>query len=109
VRFRSDDFTAMLEPDGDGFVVPYPGALPLRLRSRAQPLFERMVTVSPASFPIVLRTSALTGSLCVPSPMAMKELRIGCPSIVPRTFTRPRVLKYSTDSGAHRGVQMPTR
>jgi hypothetical protein len=52
---------------------------------------KRTLTVSPASLPIALRRSALTGSLWVPSPNAMNELRKGCPSIVPRTFTSPRV------------------
>ena len=36
--------------------------------------------MSPTSLPIVRRTSALTGSLCVPSPRAMNEPRNGCPS-----------------------------
>jgi hypothetical protein len=31
-------------------------------------------TVSPSSLPIAFRTSALTGNLWVPSPIAMKEL-----------------------------------
>src|SRR6266567_8390951 len=65
------------------------------------------VTVSSASLPIALRTSALTGSLWVPSPMAMNELRKGWPSIVPRTFTSPRVPKNSTDSGQTTYVQPP--
>src|SRR6266542_4003463 len=38
---------------------------------------RRMVTVSPGFFPMTLRTSALMGSLWVPSPMAMNELRNG--------------------------------
>jgi hypothetical protein len=59
---------------------------------------RRTVTASPASFPIALRTSPLTGSLWVPSPSAMNELRKGWPSTVPRTFTRPRVPKKSTES-----------
>jgi hypothetical protein len=63
--------------------------------------------VSPASFPIAFRTSALTGSLCVPSPIAMKELRNGSPSIVPRTFTSPRVPKTSTDRGQTTYVHPP--
>jgi len=52
-----------------------------------------MVTVSPACFAIALRTSALMGSLCRPSPKAMNELRSGCPSTVPLTLTRARVPK----------------
>ena len=57
------------------------------------------VTVSPACLPIAVRTSARTGSLCVPSPSAMNELSNGCPSTLPRTFTRPRVPKNSADPG----------
>lgn len=38
---------------------------------------KRTVTVSPSSFPIALRTSAFMGSLCVPSPIAINELRNG--------------------------------
>ncbi|GAA1070553.1 hypothetical protein GCM10009629_02000 [Pseudonocardia alni] len=41
------------------------------------------VTASPVCLPIVVRTAAVTGSLCVPSPSAMKELWNGWPSIVP--------------------------
>lgn len=36
-----------------------------------------MVTSSPGPFPSSSRTAVLTGSLCVPSPSAMKELRNG--------------------------------
>src|SRR5436190_6774162 len=43
--------------------------------------------------------SSFTGSLWFPSPMAMKELWKGSPSIVPRTLTRPRVPKNSADFG----------
>jgi len=43
--------------------------------------------------PIHPRRSVLIGSLCVPSPRAMKELWNGLPSTVPRTFTSPRVPK----------------
>jgi hypothetical protein len=50
-------------------------------------------TVLPASFPIARRISSLTGSMCLPSPMAMNELWKGCPSIVPVTLTKPRVPK----------------
>ena len=57
------------------------------------------MTVSPSPLPIALRTSAFTGSLWVPSPSAMKELRNGWPSTVPRTLTRPRVPKNSADCG----------
>ena len=46
-----------------------------------------------------LRRSALIGSLCVPSPSAMNELRNGWPSTVPATFTSPRVPKYSAEPG----------
>jgi hypothetical protein len=48
--------------------------------------------------PIALRTAAFTGSLCVPSPSAMNALSNGAPSMVPRTFTRPRVPKNSAES-----------
>ena len=47
------------------------------------------VTVSPASLPIVRRTSAVTGSLWRPSPRAMNDVRTGTPSIVAATLTRP--------------------
>jgi len=57
------------------------------------------VTVSPACFEMALPTSAFTGSLWVPSPRAMNELRKGWPLIVPLTFTRPRVPKYSAEPG----------
>ena len=39
------------------------------------------------------------GSMCVPSPRAMKELRRGWPSTVPATFTGPLVPKKVTESG----------
>ena len=51
------------------------------------------VTLSPASLAMALRTSALMGSLWVPSPSAMNELSNGSPSTVPRTLTRPFVPK----------------
>jgi len=60
---------------------------------------KRIVTVWPASFPIDFRTSALIGSMCLPLPIAMNELRNGYPSIVPRIFTRPLVPKNLTESG----------
>ncbi len=87
------------------------------LRQRPDNLFETYhrrirfrkstVTRLPASFPIAARTSAFIGSMCLPSPMAMNELRNGWPSIVPRTFTRPRVPKNATDSGQITYVQPP--
>ena len=52
-----------------------------------------------AGFPIAARMSPATGSLCRPSPRAMNELRNGCPSIVPRTLTSPRVPKNSAEPG----------
>ncbi len=55
--------------------------------------------MSPACFEMAVRTSALTGSLWVPSPRAMKELRNGWPSTAPLTFTNPRVPKYSAEPG----------
>ena len=60
------------------------------------------MTVAPASLPIALRTAAVTGSLCVPSPSAMNELRNGCPSMVPRTLTSPRVPKKAADQSVRR-------
>src|SRR6202158_1857727 len=66
------------------------------LRSRA---VSRTVTTSPVFLPRTSRVSALTGSLCTPPPMAMNALLKGCPSIVPRTLTRPRVSKNAADSG----------
>jgi hypothetical protein len=65
------------------------------------------VTTSPAFLPIALRTSERTGSICVPSPLAIKEPRNGWPSIFPRTFTSPRVRKKSTDSGQTTYVHAP--
>ena len=66
---------------------------PLRRSSR------QTVTESPACLPMARRMSARTGSLWVPSPKAMNELRNGWPSMVPRTLTRPRVPKNSADCG----------
>jgi hypothetical protein len=43
--------------------------------------------------------AAFTGSLCIPFPKAIKELWKGTPSTVPRTFTKPRVPKNSTEPG----------
>src|SRR5207302_7669815 len=60
---------------------------------------RRTTTVSPTSFPITLRTSALMGSLWVPSPRAINEAWKGWPSTVPRTFTRPLVAKNSVEPG----------
>ena len=57
------------------------------------------ITASPFSLPIAFRTPALTGNLCVPSPIAMNELRKSCPSIFPRILTKPRVPKNSAESG----------
>ena len=68
---------------------------------------RQTVTVSPACLPMTLRSSALTGSLWVPSPRAMNELWNGWPSMVPRTLTRPLVPKNCTDSGQTRYVQPP--
>src|ERR1700676_2139447 len=65
------------------------------------------VTVSPTFFPIACRTSALTGSLCLPLPRAINELRNGWPSIFPLTLTRPRVPKNLTESGQTTKVQPP--
>ena len=70
-----------------------------RVVYRARRFSRRTLTVSPASFPIALRTSAFTGSLWVPSPIAMNELWNGWPSIVPRTLTRPCVPKNSAAFG----------
>lgn len=47
---------------------------------------SRTVTESPGPLPIAFRISAFTGSLWVPSPRAIKELRNSWPSIDPRTF-----------------------
>jgi hypothetical protein len=66
-----------------------------------------MATVSPILFPIAWRMSARTGNLCVPSPRAMNELRNGWPSILPLTFTKPRVPKNLTESGQTTYVQPP--
>ena len=60
---------------------------------RSSRSWSRTVTTSPASLPIAFRTAAFTGSMCVPSPRAMNDARNGTPSIVPRTFTSPRVPK----------------
>jgi hypothetical protein len=37
----------------------------------------------------------------------MNELRNGCPSIVPRTFTRPRVPKNAAEPGMIKQVHAP--
>src|SRR5580698_3480336 len=65
------------------------------------------LTVSPTFLPIASRISAFMGSLCVPLPSAMKELRNSWPSTLPRTLTRPRVPKNSADSGQITKVQPP--
>ncbi len=67
----------------------------------------RTCTLSPTSFPIILRISAFTGSMCVPSPLAMKELWKECPSIFPLILTNPRVPKKSADPGQTKYVQPP--
>src|SRR3954453_17892061 len=74
------------------------GPDPAGLRQLSRRSSRRIVTPSPASLPMALRVSAFTGSLWVPSPIAMNELRKGWPSIFPRTLTRPRVWKNSTES-----------
>ena len=51
----------------------------------------------PPSVPIARCTDALTGSRWRPSPWAMNEDSNASPSIVPRTFTSPRVPKNSAD------------
>ena len=66
-----------------------------------------MMTVSPVSLPINFRRLAFIGSLCVPSPRAMKEPRNGWPSTTPRIFTRPRVPKNAAESGMTTYVQPP--
>src|SRR5258707_15786271 len=48
-----------------------------------------------------------TGSLCVPAPRAMNELRNGRPSMALRTLTVPRVLKNADESGMTAYVQPP--
>lgn len=65
------------------------------------------MTSSPSCLPIAERVSALIGNIWTPSPMAMNDARNGCPSMVPRTLTRPRVPKYSADSGHTTYVQPP--
>src|SRR5215469_9046535 len=69
-------------------------AFHLRMRSS-----RRTFTVWPASLPMALRISSFTGNMCLPSPIAMKEPLNGRPSIVPLTFTRPRVPKNFTELG----------
>lgn len=66
---------------------------------RARRSSRRTLTVAPASLALALRTAALMGSLCVPSPKAMKALWKGWPSTVPRTLTRPWVPKNSAELG----------
>src|ERR1700719_3368529 len=65
------------------------------------------MTVSPSCLPMRFRRSDLTGSLWVPSPRGMYELRNGWPSMVPRTLTRPRVPKNAAESGITTYVQPP--
>ena len=59
------------------------------------------MTVSPSCLSSTRRRSALIGSLCVPSPSGMKELRKSWPSTVPATLTRPRVPKNSARPVSH--------
>src|SRR5216684_3524122 len=66
-----------------------------------------MVTLSPTSFAMLARSSALIGNLCVPLPRAMNELLNGRPSTVPLTFTSPRVLKYCAEPGMTTYVHPP--
>ena len=47
------------------------------LRQLAEALTELNGHGAPAALPIAVRTSAFTGSLCVPSPSAMNELSNG--------------------------------
>src|SRR6266478_8808055 len=61
--------------------------------------FRSTFTVSPTSFPIARRISTFTGSMCLPSPIAINELLKGRPSIVPLTLTKPRVPKNLTEFG----------
>src|SRR5262249_16715896 len=68
---------------------------------------RRTTTSSPASFWIAFRISALIGSMWVPSPSAMNQLRNGWPSTVPRAFPSPRVPKYSAEPGITTYVQPP--
>src|SRR5829696_4015986 len=66
-----------------------------------------MLTVSPSCLSISWRSSASIGSLCLPSPSGMKELRKGLPSTVPATLTRPRVPKNSALQSVTTYVQPP--
>ncbi len=61
--------------------------------------FSSTFTISPTSFPIAWRVSTFTGNMCLPSPIAINELLNGWPSIVPLTFTSPRVPKNLTELG----------
>src|SRR3954453_21855311 len=63
--------------------------------------------MSPACLPIAVRSCALTGSLCVPSPCAISAPSNGSPSIAPRIFTSPRVPNSSTTSSITTHVQAP--
>src|ERR1700722_12376045 len=71
------------------------------LRLRAESILSSSVTltVSPGALAIARRISAFTGSLCLPSPNAINELWNGNPSMVPFTFTSPRVPKKAADLG----------
>lgn len=90
-----------------------PGIFPCSEAKRTATYFNRalstIVTRSPASLPILRRVSALIGSMCSPPPIAINELAKGCPSMVPLTFTKPRVPKNSADSGHKTYVHSPLR
>src|SRR5918999_4256394 len=66
-----------------------------------------MVTVWPGTLRIARQRSPFTGSLWVPSPSGMKEVRNGRPSTVPRILTRPRVPKNAAEPGITTYVQPP--
>ena len=64
------------------------------------------MTSSPSVLPMAVRMTDAIGSLCVPSPRAMKALRNGTPSIVPETVTSPRVPNTVAESGSFTQVQV---
>jgi hypothetical protein len=94
---RSGRLSALL-----GSAAPHPRRGGYTIRSSM-----RTRTVSPASFPIALRSFALTGSLCVPSPCAISAPSNGSPSIAPRIFTSPRVPNSSAASSITTHVHAP--
>jgi hypothetical protein len=101
IRFRPEE--VQIRSKDAGTVAGVEPGLDVNRAARTR----RTWTASPASLQIAFRMLALTGSVCVPSPIAVNELRKPCPSIVASTFTSPRVRKNATETGITTYVQPP--